>query len=55
MNENTAEDENKEKLPFSFKKKEVSDDKIAAHWQKIAAKLLEKDVNSDRKSDGKDK
>lgn len=55
MNKKIPEEKSEEKLPFSFQKKTVSEDKIAAHWQKIAAKLLDEEVSSARNSEKKNK
>lgn len=36
---NTSKKEIEEQLPFSFKKKVISTDKIKGHWQRIADKI----------------
>jgi hypothetical protein len=36
---NTSKEEIEEKLPFSFKKKAISMEKINGHWQRIAEKI----------------
>jgi hypothetical protein len=36
---NTSIEEIEEKLPFSFKKKAISTEKINGHWQRIADKI----------------
>lgn len=39
---NTSKEEIEETLPFSFKKKVISTEKIKGHWQKIADKIAAK-------------
>lgn len=36
---NTSKEEIEEQLPFSFKKKVISTEKIKGHWQRIADKI----------------
>ncbi|MBE9601516.1 hypothetical protein [Pedobacter sp. MC2016-24] len=39
---NPSEEEAEDKLPFSFRKKEVSSEKIEKHWQRIVAQIAGK-------------
>lgn len=36
---NTSIEEIEEKLPFSFKKKVISPEKVKGHWRRIAEKI----------------
>ncbi|HMI04191.1 MAG TPA: hypothetical protein VK541_17010 [Pedobacter sp.] len=42
---NLTNDLAEERLAFSFKKEEVSSEKIKTHWDKIAARIAEIDKN----------
>lgn len=46
-------EERSEEMPFSFLKKTVSEDKIAAHWKKIATKLAGKSTADETEEDVK--
>lgn len=46
--DNTSEDEIEEKQLFSFKKEEISSEKIKMHWQKIADQM---DLAANAKAD----